>query len=188
MSTKIIAGLALTAFLTGCGGANDHPEELKGSWSTNCSIGNIETYTFDSALTLTIKSHSDANCTTRSTVATIKLNAMYNPELKMTSSGIEALRAELTLADDITFTPYDDFSLQSFKNTCPQQIWIKGQATSIMECEHSSVKYVINSFEPNLPILFYISNNNLLTNNSSSPKDDDGYARDVDYNRPYAKQ
>lgn len=188
MSVKILTGLAIAALLTGCGGANDHPEELKGTWSAACARNVVETYIFDSGLTMNINSYSDVNCTDRRAAVTFKLSAMYDPELKTTSSGTEALKAELTLAGNITFTPYDSFALQSYKNTCPQQNWVMGQATSIMACEHASAQYLISSFEPSLPMLLYVNGNDLYTSKTSGPKDADGFPRDVNYETSYAKQ
>jgi hypothetical protein len=188
MNVKIIAGIAFAALLAGCGGANDHPEELKGTWSTGC-VGNIvDTYIFDSGLTLMSESYSIPDCTKKRTTVQFKLNALYDPELKTTSSGIEALKAELTLAAGITFTPHDSFSLQSYKNTCPQQSWQIDQETSIMACGHVSARLLIASFEPNLPTLFYIDGNNLYASKNTSPKGEDGFPLDVDYGKYYMKQ
>lgn len=187
MKTKIITGLAIAAFLTGCGGANDHPEELKGAWSTGCKGNLIESYTFDSGLTLRAESHTGSNCASRRTTVDFKLNALYDPKLQVTSSGTEALKAKLTLAD-ITFTPHDSFSLQSYKNTCPSLSWVVNLPTSIMTCKHLSATLLIAQFKPNLPILFYINGNDLHTSTTRTPKDADGQPLDVDYNKAYAKQ
>jgi hypothetical protein len=187
MRMKVITGLAVAAFLTGCGGANDHPEELKGEWSTGCQGRTIESYTFDTGLTLKAESYANSNCANKRTTVDFKLSALYDPELQVTNSGTEALKAEVTL-DDITFTPHDSFSLQSYKNTCPSLNWVVNQATSIMTCNHASATYLIASFNPNLPMLFYINGNDLHTNTPSSPQDANGLPLDVDYNKAYAKQ
>ncbi len=187
MSAKIFTGLAIAAFLTGCGGANDHPEELKGTWSTGCKGNTVETYVFDAGLTLKAESYANANCVNERTTVHFKLKALYDPELQVTSSGTEALKAELTL-DDITFTPHDSFSLQSYKNTCPSLSWVVDKATSIMNCKHASATFLIASFDPSLPRLFYINGNDLHTSTSQTPQDENGQPLDVDYNRAYTKQ
>lgn len=188
MAMKTIAGFALAAFLIGCGGDSDLPEEMKGTWSKRCTGNIIETYALDEGLVLMAESYSGLGCTNRRSALTAKLNALYEPELQASNGDVDALRAKLTLDGNIMFTPYDRFSLQSYKNTCPQQVWVMGQATSIMACEHESAKVLIAKFEEHLPNIFYIKGNYLHAGNSTSPKGANGLPLDMDYGNPYVKQ
>lgn len=188
MKMKIVASLAVAALLTGCGGANDHPKELLGVWKSECIYKNIETYVFDSNLSLTIDSYSEDNCIERQARLTFKFNALYDPELKVTSSGVEALKTSLTLASDITITPMSSDSLPEYEAVCPQENWAVNQETSIMACENELISAVIAPFETSLPMLFYIDGNNLYTSKIAAPQGDDGFPNDVSYGYYYIKQ
>ena len=190
MSLKILTCLAFAVFLTGCGGENDHPEELLGSWSIGCEAHAVGTITFDSAITLTYEDHSDSSCTEKNVTLSFGLNALYEPDLQTTSSGIEALRASLTLAS-MSVTPYSDFFLEYYKGICPQQSWNRGETTNVMACEHSSMTLFIASYEPDSKALFFLDGNNLYANlsrDADEPRNTDGFPLDVNYEEVYIKQ
>ena len=187
MRKMTASGLAIAALLTGCG-ANDHPEELKGVWSTGCQGSTIETYAFEDGVTLTAVGHSGSGCAKRTTTMKIRTNAAYETELRTTSSGVEALKADLTLAGNITFEPHDEFSLASLRNTCPNLSWALNVPTSINNCGHISVTGLIAQFKPSLQVLLYVDGNNLYLSGASTPKDENGTPLDVEFNKAYIKQ
>ena len=183
MRMKVITGLAVAAFLTGCGGANDHPAELLGAWKSDCKFGVQETITFDSQLTMQTEAYSDENCTDHGGESiALKADVLYDPELKTTESGIEALKTQITITD-VIITPYSDRAMRQYTTACPNQNWVQGQETSIMECER-----YIEDFEFNYSSLLYINDNNLYSSISNGPKDDDGYPSDVYFDKAYTKQ
>lgn len=186
MKIKDLSGIILAFTLVGCGGANDHPEELKGTWVENCR-STVSSYTFDEGLTLNATSYTDSGCNQRRANLAFELSAMYDPELKTTSSGVQALKADLTLLN-IFVTPFDDWALQSYVNTCPSLSWSKGNPTNIKNCNNSSIQGLYAQFEPNLPTLLYVNNNILYTSKSGTAIGEDGYPLDVDYSKGYIKQ
>lgn len=183
MNAKITSGLILAAFLTGCGGANDHPEELLGAWKSECKFGVQETVTFDSQLTMRTEAHGESSCTEhRGEALELKADVLYDPELKTTSSGIEALKAQITITDFI-ITPYNTRSVEQYKEGCPEKNWALGQETSAIDCERYN-----DDFELVYPSLFHINNNILYSSLHSEPKDADGYPSDVYFDTAYTKQ
>ncbi len=185
MNIKTLVGLAFAAFLTGCGGANDHPEELLGTWTTACTHTNVQTYTtsytFDEALTLT-QENLYSDCSQKYTTFQFKLSALYEPELQTTSSGVEALRANV-IAEDITYTPHDEKALANLQNSCPSNSWSIGQPTSIMTCEGALHRHLVDTFTSGLNTLFFVDGNFLYHNQSP-----DDFPIDVNFDQPFIKQ
>lgn len=186
MNIKMIFGLASAILLTACGGENKHPEELLGTWTTNCAQTNVQTYTysytFDEALTLT-QENLQRDCISKFTTFKFALNATYEPELQTTSSGVEALQASI-VAEDITITPHDDSALQSIKNKCPSLSWAIGQPTSIMNCQNSYYQQLVSAYTQGYKTLFYIDGNNLYSANPNPVN----FPIDLDFGKSYIKQ
>ncbi|MBL4799225.1 MAG: hypothetical protein JKY50_17585 [Oleispira sp.] len=185
MNLKNLVGLAFAAFLTGCGGANDHPEELLGTWTTACAHTNVQTYTqsytFDEALTFT-QENLYSDCSQKYTTMQLKLLATYEPELQTTSSGVEALRANV-IAEDITYTPHDEKALANLQNSCPNLSWSIGQPTSMMTCQSTFYQYLVDAYTSGLKMLLFVDGDFLYLESSQ-----DDFPLDVDYDKPYIKQ
>lgn len=188
MYVKFFTGLAIAVLLTACGGSSDHIQGPLGTWSAECINSNIKTYIFDRDVTLTIRSYSDENCTENLIDMTYKFNALYDPELKTTSSGVEALKASLTLASDIMITLNNSDLIEVYEMFCPHQSWAVNQAISIMACESALIAPIIAPFETALPMLLYVDGNNLYTSNIFEPSGDDGFPNDVNYENPHMMQ
>lgn len=186
MNVKNFTGLAIAVLLAACGGSNDHTQGPQGTWSTECINGNIRTYVFDRNSTLILEDYSDEDCTDKRSDLTLKFNTLYDPELKTTSSGVDALKMSLTLASDVTITLHNNDLIEVYEIMCSQQNWAVGQTTSIMAC--GGLAAVVALFDKTLPMLLYIDGNNLYTSIINEPKGDDGFPSDVNYEKPYMKQ
>lgn len=186
MNIKTLSSLLLAILLTACGGENNHPEELLGTWTTACSHTNVQTYTqsytFDEAFTLT-QDNLYSNCTQKFTTLQVKLKATYEPELQTTSSGVEALQASI-VGDDVTYTPHDASALSQLKKSCPNLNWTVGQPTSILNCQSVSHQYLVQAYTQGFKTLFYIDGNNLYSANANA----NNFPADVDFNKPFIKQ
>ena len=186
MNVKIFTGLAIAALLTACGGSSGHSKEPRGTWSTGCINGFIETYVFDNDLTLIGEIYSDDGCTENQLNLTHKFNTLYDPDLTITNSGVEALKVSLTLASDIMLTLGNSDSVELHNLICPEQNWVVNQATSIMACD--GLASIITPYETTLPMLLYIDGNNLYTSNIAEFVANDDVPSDVNYERLYIKQ
>lgn len=185
MNIKTLLSLTFATILTGCGGANDHPEELLGTWTTACTQTNVQSYTlsytFDDALTLT-QENLYPDCAEKYTTMQVKLSASYEAELQTTSSGVEALRANV-IAEDIIYTPHDEKALREVQRGCENLSWSIGQPTSIMTCQGTFYQYLVSAYTSGLKTLFFLDGSYLYTNQSP-----DDFPLDVDYDLPYLKQ
>ena len=187
MNVNFFTGLAIAALLTACGGSSGHSKESRGTWSTGCINGSIDTYIFDREITLSTELYSDENCTEALLSLAYKFNAVYDSESKITSSGVKALKVSLTLASDIMLTLGNSDFVESYNILCPQQNWVVNQATSIMACD--GFESLITPFETTLPMLLYIDGNHLYTSNLFfASQGDDGFPNDVSYDSTYIKQ
>lgn len=187
MNVKFFTGLAIAALLTACGGSSDHTQGPQGTWSTGCINGSIATQIFDSEITLNTELYSDENCTEAYLSLRYKFNAFYDPEPKITSSGVEALKVSLTLASNIMLTLGNSDLIEVYNFICPEQNWVVNQATSIMACD--GFESLITPFETTLPMLLYIDGNHLYTSNLFfASQGDDGFPNDVSYDSTYIKQ